>query len=207
MMRLKGFGKVTAAAAAVALALVVSGCTINIGRPMPDNLPMPGHGHSNQGTNASEFSSTDIMFAQMMIPHHQQAVDMGVLAPSRAQSAAVLELAAAISAEQLPEIAQMQSWLLAAGASDSMGHDMGQHGMGMGGMLSDAEMTALAESTGAAFDREFLEAMIKHHEGAIEMAQMIIDSSNPEVKAFADSMIRSQAEQIEYMKTLLASAS
>jgi len=88
-----------------------------------------------------------------------------------------------------------------------MGHDMGQHGMGMGGMLSDAEMTALAEATGAEFDRKFLEAMIKHHEGAIAMAQMILNSSNPEVKAFADSMVRSQAEQIDYMKTLLASAS
>ena len=107
MMGLKGFGKIIAAAAAVALALVVSGCTINIGRPAADNLPMPGHGHSNQGTNASEFSNNEIMFAQMMIPHHQQAVDMGVLAPSRADSAAVLELAADISAEQLPEIAQM----------------------------------------------------------------------------------------------------
>jgi len=206
-MRFKSVGKVTAATAAVALALVVSGCTINSGRPAADNLPMPGHGHSNQSTNASEFSSTDIMFAQMMIPHHQQAVDMGVLAPSRAESAAVLELAAAISAEQLPEIAQMQSWLLAAGASELMDHDMGQHGMGMGGMLSDAEMTALAEATGAEFDRKFLEAMIKHHEGAIDMAQMILNSSNPEVKAFAESMVRSQAEQIDYMKSLLASGS
>jgi uncharacterized protein (DUF305 family) len=128
---------------------------------------------------------------------------MGVLAPSRADSAAVLELSAEISAEQLPEIAQMQSWLLAAGASESMGHDMGQHGMGMGGMLSDAEMTALAEATGVDFDRKFLEAMIRHHEGAIAMAQMIINSTNPEVKAFADSMVNSQAEQIEYMKALL----
>ena len=203
MMRFEGFGKFTAGAVAVALALVVSGCTINIGRPVADSLPMPGHDHSSQGGNSSEFSDTDTMFAQMMIPHHQQAIDMGVLAPSRAQRAEVLELAAEISAEQLPEIAQMQSWLLAAGASESMGHDMGQHGMGMGGMLSDAEMTALAEATGADFDRKFLEAMIKHHEGAIAMAQMIVDSSNPEVKAFADSMVRSQAEQIEYMKALL----
>jgi uncharacterized protein (DUF305 family) len=203
MMRFEGFGKFTAGAVAVALALVVSGCTINIGRPVADSLPMPGHDHSSQGGNSSEFSDTDTMFAQMMIPHHQQAIDMGVLAPSRAQRAEVLELAAEISAEQLPEIAQMQSWLLAAGASESMGHDMGQHGMGMGGMLSDAEMTALAEATGADFDRKFLEAMIKHHEGAIAMAQMIVDSSNPEVKAFADSMVRSQTEQIEYMKALL----
>jgi len=203
MMRFEGFGKFTAGAVAVALALVVSGCTINIGRPVADSLPMPGHDHSSQGGNSSEFSDTDTMFAQMMIPHHQQAIDMGVLAPSRAQRAEVLELAAEISAEQLPEIAQMQSWLLAAVASESMGHDMGQHGMGMGGMLSDAEMTALAEATGADFDRKFLEAMIKHHEGAIAMAQMIVDSSNPEVKAFADSMVRSQTEQIEYMKALL----
>jgi len=204
-LRLEGFAKIIASAGVVALALAVSGCTINIGRPVVDNEPMPGHGHSSQGSNASGFSSSDIMFAQMMIPHHQQAVDMGVLAASRAQSALVLELAAAISAEQLPEIAQMQSWLLAAGASESMNHDMGQHGMGMGGMLSAAEMTALAEANGADFDRKFLEAMIKHHEGAIAMAQMIIGSSNPEVRAFADSMVRSQAEQIDYMKTLLAS--
>ena len=159
-------------------------------------------GCASSGTSANsatDFSGADIMFAQMMIPHHQQAVDMGTLAETRASSPEVKALAATIKAEQAPEITQMKTWLTIAGSSMEMGHDMG-----MGGMLSDDEFKALENATGAEFDKLFLEGMIAHHEGAIDMAQMIVESNNTEAKALAAAIISSQTEQIEYMRGLLA---
>lgn len=149
---------------------------------------------------AAVFSANDIMFAQMMIPHHQQALDMSELALSIAQDSEVIELAAQIADEQGPEISQMRSWLSSAGASEDMGH--GSHGMG--GMLSEEQMSALLNSSGTEFERLFLEGMIAHHEGAIDMAQMVLQSENPEVRALAEAIVSSQQVQIDFMKTLLA---
>lgn len=182
------------AAVALIAGLAISGCTINLGQ---NNPPA-----ANSQNAATDFSGADIMFAQMMIPHHQQAVDLGTLAETRASSPEVKALAATIKTEQAPEITQMESWLVASGASKDMGHDMG-HDMAMGGMLSEDEFKALENATGAEFDRLFLEGMIAHHEGAIDMAQMIIDSNNSEAKALASAIISSQTEQIEYMRGLL----
>lgn len=151
-----------------------------------------------QGGSSSEFSGMDIMFAQMMIPHHEQAVEMSSLAPGRAQNPAVLELAAQISAEQDPEIDQMKSWLESAGASVDMGHEMA-----MSGMLSDEEIDALSKATGAEFEELFLKGMIAHHEGAIDMAEMVTNSNNDEASALGEAIIRSQTEQIQYMYELL----
>lgn len=184
----------------VSASLALAGCTINIGM-MP-----PGNNGAESGQSASDsLSSMDIMFAQMMIPHHQQAVDMGTLAETRALSPDVKQLAADIKAEQAPEIEQMTAWLEAANAPLNMGHDMDDMGMGMGmdGMLSDDEMAALENAQGAEFDRLYLEGMIAHHEGAIQMARMVDESRNPEVKALAEAIIASQTEQIAYMRTLL----
>ena len=183
------------AAAALIAGLALSGCSMNSAM---NNPPA-----ANSQNAATDFSGSDIMFAQMMIPHHQQAVDMGTLAETRAFSPEVKALAATIKAEQAPEISQMQGWLAASGASTDMGHDMG-HDMAMGGMLSADEFKALENATGAEFDKLFLEGMIAHHEGAIDMAQMIVDSSNTEAKALAAAIISSQTEQIDYMKSLLA---
>jgi uncharacterized protein (DUF305 family) len=153
--------------------------------------------HSN--STPAEFSGADIMFAQMMIPHHQQAVDMGTLAETRAQNPQVKALAAQIKAEQAPEIKQMKAWITRAHASMDMGHSMG-----MGGMLSTTEFDKLKNSTGAEFDHLFLVGMIGHHEGAIHMAQMVVDSNNAEARALGDAIIASQTKQITYMKQLLA---
>ena len=151
---------------------------------------------------SEEFSANDVMFAQMMIPHHQQAIDMSEMAPSRAQSPAVLELAVEILNEQGPEISQMNRWLEKAGANSHMGHDA--QDMGMGSMLSDQEMLELEAATGAEFDKKFLTGMIAHHEGAIQMAQMILDSENPEAKSLAEAIVESQTNQIAQMKAMLA---
>lgn len=158
------------------------------------NMPM-----GQELSESAEFSSADVMFAQMMIPHHQQALDMSELALQKAQSPELLDLATQIRDEQDPEIAQMRSWLESAGASEDMGH--ASHGMD--GMLSAEQMAQLLSATGAEFERLFLEGMIGHHEGAIAMAQMVVDSNNSEVRALAESIVSSQQIQIDYMKTLL----
>jgi uncharacterized protein (DUF305 family) len=180
--------------------IALAGCTINLGSSDTDqNSGMMGNGGMmGNNSSSSAFSGSDIMFAQMMIPHHQQAVDMGTLAETRASSPEVKALAAQIKAEQAPEIEQMKGWLRSANASLDMGHDMG-----MGGMLTESDMTALKNATGAAFDRLYLEGMIGHHKGAIHMAQMVIDSNNAEANKLGHAIIDSQTKQITYMESLL----
>ena len=180
-------------------ALSLAGCTFNLGTTAgEDQSGMMEHSTSTPSA-ASGFSGADIMFAQMMIPHHQQAVDMGTLAETRAQDPAVKAIAAKIKSEQAPEIAQMKSWLTAANAPLDMGHEMG-----MGGMLSATQMNALKDSSGAAFDKLYVQGMIGHHEGAIHMAQMVIDSNNAEAKALGDAIIASQTKQVAELKSILS---
>lgn len=180
-------------AAALATTVALSGCTINMGTP--DNGMMGS-------SNSSEFSNTDVMFAQMMIPHHQQAVDMSDLALATSTNPEVLSLAQKIRGAQAPEIALMTSWIEKAGAATAMGHGMGD--MGMGGMMSDEEMTALKNATGTAFDTLYLEGMIAHHEGALQMVKMISNSGNSEVKRLGNAIVTGQTAEIAQMKTMLA---
>jgi len=181
-----------------------TGCTTNLGGTAANNGmthdSMMHNGSMNMGTQADNaaFSSADIMFAQMMMPHHQQAVDMGTLAETRASNPAVKALAAKIKAEQGPEIAQMKAWLETAGASMNMGYNMA-----MNGMLDSAAMTALTGATGAAFDKLYLEGMIGHHTGAVDMAKSVLNSKNAEVNRLANAIVASQTEQINYMQGLL----
>jgi uncharacterized protein (DUF305 family) len=148
------------------------------------------------------FNDADIMFAQMMIPHHEQAVEMSTLAETRSTNPEILALAARIKAAQTPEIAQMTAWLKASGVSDvDMGHS--GHGMGEMGMIDEAQMTALAAARGVAFDTLYLEGMIQHHLGAIDMAQMIVGSANSEAKALGNSVVTSQKAEVALMKKLL----
>jgi uncharacterized protein (DUF305 family) len=177
---------------ALAGALAITGCTINLGTSGDDR-----HGMMSKD-NESGYSSQDIMFAQMMIPHHQQAVDLGTLAESRASNTQVKTIAAQIKSEQAPEIEQMKSWLDAGNSGMDMGHDMG-----MDGMLSSEEMTVLENSTGAEFDRLYVAGMISHHEGAIQMAQMVLNSSSTEIRALGEAIIESQTKQVSYLKGLL----
>ena len=177
----------------VAGSVAITGCTINIGTAGDDR-----HGMMNQNDD-SEYSSQDIMFAQMMIPHHQQAVDMGTLAETRASNPEVKTIAAQIKSEQAPEIEQMKSWLDASNSGMHMGHEMG-----MDGMLSDAEMKKLENASGAEFDKLYVAGMIGHHEGAVQMAQMVLLSDNSEAKALGEAIVESQTKQITYLKGLLA---
>jgi uncharacterized protein (DUF305 family) len=166
------------------------------------NMSMNHDGHGSMMSDEeakSAYSDDELMFAQMMIPHHNQAVTMSELALANSTNPEILSLATAIRDAQGPEITQMQSWLDQSNYSGThAGH------MDMGGMLSDEELAKLAIAKGAAFDRLFLEGMIAHHEGAIQMAEMIEDSINSEVKKLFTNIVSSQSAEIEAMKALLA---
>ena len=155
-------------------------------------------------TTAGALTGADVMFLQMMIPHHEQAVAMSDLAIKNSKNTELLAIANAIKTGQTKEIAQMRQWLADNGVSETAG--MGAHhghDMWMGGMLSDAELSALAAAKGAEFDRLWLEGMIQHHEGALHMITMIQDSQNPELAAFATSIESVQTSEIARMKALL----
>ena len=184
------------AALLISVVLIASGGVRDSDSDNDDMGMMGGHGHNS----SSQMVGSDAMFLQMMIPHHEQAVVMSDLALSTSKDADVLKLAKQIKDAQAPEIIKMQGWLSDAGLSEDPGHSMGN---GMGGMLSDSDLSALKGSTGKAFDNLFLAGMIAHHEGAIDMVMMIENSQDSDVKRLGQDIVKSQSAEIELMKELL----
>ena len=165
------------------------------------NMSMNHDGHGSMMSDeeaTGAYSDDELMFASMLIPHHSQAVTMSELALSNSTNPEVLALATAIRDAQGPEITQMQSWLDESNYSESESHSMD-----MGGMMSEEDLATLASAKGETFDRLFLEGMIAHHEGAIQMAEMVKDSTNSEVKMLFTNIVASQSAEIEAMKALL----
>jgi uncharacterized protein (DUF305 family) len=162
------------------------------------------------GTSAAH-NDADVTFAQQMIPHHEQAIEMAELAETRAESRGVKDLAADIEAAQDPEIETMTGWLE---SWDEEVPDDGMSGMDhgdsssdhMAGMMSDEEMGELQAASGAEFDQMFLTMMIEHHEGAIEMAKTErAEGENPDATSLAEDIETAQTEEILTMKELLTS--
>ena len=161
---------------------------------------MSGHsGHMSTGTSA-KYTGADIMFLQMMIPHHQQAIDISNLALKVSKDPELKALAQSIATAQAAEIIQMKAWLNDAGTSEDPGHSMD----GMGGMLSDADLVALKAATGKQFDILWLKGMTGHHDGAIHMTMMIEDANNPDIKEFGTNVVKAQSAEIKQMKAMLA---
>lgn len=178
------------------LALGLGGCTINIG---DTSSGQHGMMDGDNDSDTSAFSMNDIMFAQMMIPHHEQAVELATLAESNTSDAMILDLAARIKNAQQPEIEQMQVWLDDAGSGMDMSHDMN-----MPGIVSDADMAKIRAAKDGDFDTLFLTHMIAHHQGAIEMVNdLIADSANPEVKALGEAIVKAQTAEIAEMDAML----
>jgi uncharacterized protein (DUF305 family) len=134
------------------------------------------------------------MFAQMMIPHHQQAVLISQWELKQGLNPEVKKLATRIIKEQSPEILQMTKWI---GSSMSMGH-MGP----MSGMVSQKDLQLLKSSKGKKFDLLYLRAMTSHHLGAISAAKPYINDSNPEVASLCKSIVRNQQAEINEIKVL-----
>jgi len=154
---------------------------------------------SSHANSLKNLGMNEIMFAQGMIPHHQQAIDMSNVALKNAASPEVKKLAKEIIAAQGREISQLKYWLTATKSSMAMGHDMG-----MGGMLSKNDLIALKKLKGSKFDAAFLKAMIAHHEGALEMVSMLDRTKNSEAKKIAIDIRTGQSAEITLMKKLLA---
>ena len=168
--------------------------------------------NSSTVAGAKVHNNADITFALDMIPHHQQAVAMAKLATNRASDPRVKDLATQIEAAQGPEISVLTGWLTSWNApapANSTGME-GMAGMGdnatMPGMMSDADMTALAASSGAVFDKAFLTMMITHHQGALTMARTELKAgSNTDAIALAQAIIDGQTKQMAEMSKVLGS--
>jgi len=159
----------------------------------------------------AEFNATDVAFAQGMIPHHAQAIAMADLALEISTDPDIQALAEQIKAAQDPEIEQMTTWLTewdqtVPDPEAPMDENMdGAGGMMMTGMMSEADMARLGNATGVDFDRLFLEMMILHHEGAIEMAeQQLAEGEHQPTKDLAEAVVSGQGAEIEEMNALLA---
>ena len=169
-------------------------------RPVPAGqvsaLPQPG------------YSAADVKFMQGMIGHHAQAIEMTDLLRTRTESAAMRALAMRIEVSQADEITMMQQWLDARGQEVPGVHAMHMHGATlMPGMLTPEEMEQLAAAKGTAFDRLFLEGMIKHHTGALTMVQELFASpgaaQDSEIFAFASDVDADQRMEIDRMRDML----
>ena len=162
----------------------------------------------SSGTEVSgEHNDADVMFAQMMIPHHEQAVQMSdVVLAKDGLSPEITELATQVKDAQAPEIETMTGWLDAWGEPVEGHHMESADGEdGMDGMLSEDQMGELEAAEGEEAARMFLESMTAHHNGAVDMAQEEIENGeNPEAIALAVDIVETQEAEIEEMKELLA---
>ena len=208
-----------AAGGALALSLILSGC----GGGSTTTAPASTGGATSAAAPSSASPATavsaqhndaDVEFAQMMIPHHQQAIAMAEIAVDRAQRAEVTSLAEQIRTAQGPEITQLTGFLTAWGASVpattgvSAGTNpsgmTGMNGPTMPGMMTDAQMNELRTASGAAFDTMFLQMMIEHHRGAVTDAQREVDNgSSPEGTQLATKIVADQTAEIGRMQQLL----
>jgi len=191
------------AGTAIAVSLTLAACSGG-GSTTPSAAPTSAASTAPASGDATEtHNDADTMFAQMMIVHHEGAIEMADLAVEQAESEEVRSLAEGISAAQGPEIEKMTSWLEAWGEeTEAMGGmDMG---MDMDGMSQEEAMAELESLSGADFDRRFLELMVAHHKGAVEMAQSELqDGENPEALELAEQIVADQEAEIAEMEQLL----
>lgn len=157
---------------------------------------------------AEEHGPADVMFAQMMVPHHEQALEMSrIVLAEEGVPEDVQTLAQQIEAAQAPEITRMQDMLAAWGVTDAQHMDHSGHGgmEGMEGMLTEEQLQALRDAEGPEAARLFLEGMIEHHQGAVDMAKtQLDDGQNPQARALAEDVIAAQEREIAQMEDMLA---
>ncbi|MCS0635067.1 DUF305 domain-containing protein [Streptomyces sp. LP05-1] len=211
-----------ALAVATATAAVTLAACGGTDRPAGDGSPSaPASPSASAASSKGAHNAQDVAFAQGMIPHHRQALEMAALADGRARSPEVTALARRIEGAQEPEIRTMSGWLTSwdekvpeardhgdmPGMDHGSGHDMSAmpRRTSMPGMMGDGEMAALRKASGPAFDTAFLKLMVEHHKGAVEMAgtERAKGAYGP-AKKLADDIIRAQRSEIEQMDRLLA---
>jgi uncharacterized protein (DUF305 family) len=159
------------------------------------------------------FNAQDHEFATMMIPHHQQAIELAGMVPDHSTDPDLIALAAKISAEQDPEIKALRVFLVQwdenPDDNTSAGDDDGGHGGdgghgAMAGMVDDATMAKLQTLKGAEFETLWLQSMISHHQGAIDMAKAeVAHGQNVDIKRMAQTMVDTQQAEITQMNQML----
>ena len=210
MFKFASIATVAVAGTATAAALALSACSppSEHASTLPNtssSMPMSGHnmpGMSGASTApAANFNDADVMFLQMMYPHHAQAVEMAKLVPTRSQNQQVKDLATAIEGAQAPEMQQMTTLLAGFGKpapSATMSHSMP-------GLMTPQQMTELTGLSGAAFDKMWLQMMVEHHQGAITMANdELKNGTNADAKKMAEAIIAAQQGEIATMNGMLA---
>ena len=192
------------AVALAAAALLFGACgSHDMGSMDMGSMDMGSMDTGNSIPESADFNDADVMFAQMMIPHHQQAIAMSDIAldPNSQASAAIIALATQIKGAQDPEISQMKNLLTDWGKSMEMGSMA--HSSMMSGMLSLEEMDTLGQLKGAEFDKTWAKGMIAHHEGAIAMAnEVLANGKNSEILALANAVVSGQSAEIKTLKPL-----
>ncbi|SEF18001.1 Uncharacterized conserved protein, DUF305 family [Streptomyces sp. 2112.3] len=200
--------RITLVAATATSTLVLAACGSNSGgdgRPGHASATKPASSPSAQAP-AGTHNAADVAFAKGMIPHHRQAVEMADLAVTRAASRQVKALAEKIKKAQEPEIKTMSGWLTAWDEQvpeEMPGMDHSAHSQ-MPGMKGMKEMDALRKKSGKDFDASFLEMMIGHHRGAVQMAGTEKDKgAYGRAKTLAADIIKAQNAEITQMNKLL----
>jgi uncharacterized protein (DUF305 family) len=193
--------RVAAALAAATTALFLSSCS------SPASDGHAGHEHADEPVITGQpagYNADDVAFATNMIPHHQQAVDLSAMVPDRSTNAGLVALAQQISAAQQPEIDVMKVFLVQWNENPDINSGHAGHGNAMQGMVDAATMTKLESLTGAEFDKLWLESMIGHHQGAIEMAKAeIANGDNVDAKDLAKNIVTTQEAEIGQMKQMV----
>ena len=162
-------------------------------------------GGGSAPNDAAKHNSDDVTFAEMMIPHHQQALDMADMVPTRTANQDLLVLAKHIALDQGAEIETLRGLLRQWG--EAVPPDHANRGMTMTGMVDDATMNRLPSLQGEAFDTLWIRSMIVHHQGAVDMAQTeIARGQNPDALNVARIIVASQQREIAYMNHLLSVA-
>ncbi|MEV8636439.1 DUF305 domain-containing protein [Streptosporangium sp. NPDC051023] len=154
------------------------------------------------GESEARVTAADVRFAEGMIPHHRQALEMAALVPVRSSSRALLRLAERITAAQRPEIAAMTSWLRSVGRVPPA---HGNHGVHDDHAVTPDQMSRLRAARGATFDELFLNLMIVHHEAAVRMAgRQLREGADRTMLATAKDVVSGQGVEIARMRELLA---
>lgn len=193
------------AGALVGGALLLAGCSDDSATAQMDSMGRSAGSSGSAASQDASFNDADVTFARDMVPHHRQAIEMAQMAQERAEDPRVLDLASRIEAAQQPEIDTLTGWLEAWDVDEDGMGGMDDDGMDHGGgMMSEEDMNALMGASGTAFDRLFLEQMIEHHTGAVEMAVTeIAEGEYPDALAMAETIRDTQNAEIAEMRQIL----
>jgi uncharacterized protein (DUF305 family) len=196
--------RTTLIAAGLAATLGLAACSNDDHAGMPMDRSAASSAGSATAPPAGDFNHADVAFTQGMIPHHQQAIDMSdMILAKEGVHPEVIALAEQIKAAQQPEIDTMNRWLDGWGRIQM--DDDGRHHGGEGGIMTEAQMRQLDKADASDGQRLYLEGMIRHHQGAIHMAETETeDGNNEEAINLAKQIAETQQQEIETMQELLA---